>query len=108
MALVKLRNNGLSVRTLPPVGNVNATVKGPSEYIVLAPGTTVEVDSERLKLYDSPAFNAAFEDRADGMKAELEILAASTPSKSVAALLGEFEAAEAKEPKKKTAAEAVK
>lgn len=93
MTLVRLRNNSESVRTLPAVGDVNGKIKGPLDRITIAPGEVIAIDPERLRLYESPAFNAAFEERDGGLRPELEILGPATPTRTVSDLLAQYDAA---------------
>lgn len=96
--MVRVRNNSGSLRTLPPVGDVNGVIPGPQDSIKLPPGVVVEVSINRLKMYDSPAFNACFEEH-DERRADLEILPpASNVRASVADLLGAYEAEAASKP----------
>lgn len=91
MTMIRLRNNSESVRTLPAVGDANGKIKGPLDRITIAPGCTADVDSERLKLYDSPAFNAAFDERDGNLRPELEILGPAASSRSLGDLLAQYD-----------------
>lgn len=91
MSTVRVRNNSLSLRTLPPIGDVNGLVKGPLDSIRLAPGTVTSVEVERLNAYRSPAFEALFEEGKNGERPDLEIVRDTVPLRSLDDLRKEYD-----------------
>jgi hypothetical protein len=96
--LVKIRNNSQSVRGFPAIGNAAGTVKGPRDAITILPGATAEIDSERLKMYESKAFMAAFVDKGDGRRPDLEILRPDAPVLTMKDVLAAYDKDAASKP----------
>ncbi len=101
MTLVRIRNNSERLITLPAVGNASETVKGPQDSIRLPPGTVTPVESSRLELYASPAFEGKFEEGKHGERAILEVLRPEVPTRGLDELLRQYDS----NPANKTASE---
>lgn len=89
--MVKIRNNSLKVRGFPAIADQAGKVPGPKDAITVFPGETKEIDSERLKMYESKAFMEAFKEREDGRRPDLEILAPTAPVRGMREVLAQYE-----------------